>query len=58
METNDDAQHTIPTTPNPSQFYDTDVAGNAGAVTAADGSPPTDVSEQPPPGKPVVEAQE
>ena len=58
METNDDAQNTIPPTLNLSHFSDTDVAGNAGSETAADGSPPTATSAQPPPAKAVVEAQE
>ena len=58
METDDDAQNAIPPTLNPSQFSDTNVAGNAGSDTAADGSPPTEASEQPPLGKPVVGAQE
>ena len=34
------------------------VAGIAGSDTAADGSPPTATSAQPPPAKDVVEAQE
>ena len=53
MQNANDAQDTGQPILNPPQ-----VAGNAGAVSAADGSPPTAVSEQPPPAKPVVEAQE
>ena len=34
------------------------VAGTAGSDIAADGSPPTAASAQPPPAKAVVEAQE
>ena len=53
MQIVDDAQDTVQPTLNLPQ-----VAVNAGVVTAANSSPPTAVSEQPPPGKPVVEAQE
>ena len=53
METVDEAQNTVQPTIDPSQ-----VAINAGVVSAADGYTPPDASEQPPPGKPVVEAQE
>ena len=56
METDDNAQNTIPPTLHSSQLSDTDVAGNAGSDTAADGSSPTEASEQPPPGKAVVGA--
>ena len=53
MQIVDDAHDTGKPTLNPPQ-----VAGNAGAVTTADGSPPTAVSEQPPPGEHVMEARE